>query len=200
MTFGESTDAACGPGDVWAEHFAAPVPMGGVNWDAYTHEELHDMLWREADVADVGTVAEEWRRHSAELAGQATELRDQQAALRAGWEGDAAELAGAGLGELADRLDTISAHSPVTDFVFLQRGEENFGKDAALQSRHAQHATGGGPMNTFDVEPDPPCRSTRSSACRCGRWTACGTRRAPHSTSRHCAAWAWRCTPATAAT
>ncbi|WP_158844078.1 WXG100 family type VII secretion target [Saccharothrix deserti] len=110
-TVGESADAAGGPGDVWAEYFAAPVPTGGVNWDAYTHEELHDMLWQDADVADVGTVAEQWRRHSVELAAQAAELRDQQAALRAGWEGEAAELAGTALGELADRLDAIGAHA-----------------------------------------------------------------------------------------
>ncbi|WP_223839064.1 alpha/beta hydrolase [Saccharopolyspora pogona] len=53
------------------------------------------------------------------------------------------------------------------------------------------------------VLPESACRRwppRRSSGRRCGRWTGYGTRRARPSTSNRCAAWAWPCTPATAAT
>src|SRR5690242_16826088 len=52
---------------VWAQFFAAPVPPGATNWNAYTHQQLYDMLWQGADVGDVGTVAAEWGRHSSAL-------------------------------------------------------------------------------------------------------------------------------------
>jgi len=90
---------------------STPPVAGGTNWEAYTHEELHGMLWQDADVADVSAVAEEWRKHSAALADHAVALREQQTALKGTWEGEAADLAVTRLGDLADRVDDISAHA-----------------------------------------------------------------------------------------
>ncbi|MDX8148939.1 hypothetical protein SK854_42950 [Lentzea sp. BCCO 10_0061] len=82
--------------------------MSGINWEAYSHEELHRMLWQDADVADVSTVAEEWTRHRAALDAHAEVLREQRAALVDGWAGAAAEEAAARLGALAERVEKIS--------------------------------------------------------------------------------------------
>lgn len=81
--------------------------MSGINWEAYSHEELHRMLWEDADVADVSAVAEEWTRHRAALAAHAEVLREQRAALTEGWTGAAAEEAAARLGALAERIEKI---------------------------------------------------------------------------------------------
>ncbi|WP_434442997.1 hypothetical protein [Lentzea sp. E54] len=83
-------------------------PPGEINWEAYSHEELHRMLWQDADVADVSTVADEWTRHRAALDAHAEVLREQRAALLEGWKGAAAEEAGARLGALAERIEKIS--------------------------------------------------------------------------------------------
>ncbi|MGW6442908.1 hypothetical protein [Lentzea sp. NPDC055074] len=82
--------------------------MSGINWEAYSHEELHRMLWQDADVADVSAVAGEWTRHRAALAAHAEVLRDQRAALTEGWTGAAAQEAAARLGALAERIEKIS--------------------------------------------------------------------------------------------
>ncbi|WP_330274621.1 hypothetical protein OG205_02695 [Lentzea sp. NBC_00516] len=82
--------------------------MSGINWEAYSHEELHRMLWQDADVADVSTVAEEWTRHRAALDAHAEVLREQRTALLDGWAGAAAEEASARLGALAERVEKIS--------------------------------------------------------------------------------------------
>ncbi|MEV6711017.1 hypothetical protein AB0M48_03140 [Lentzea sp. NPDC051208] len=81
---------------------------GEINWEAYSHEELHRMLWQDADVADVSTVADEWTRHRAALVAHAEVLREQRAALLDGWTGAAAEEAAARLGALAERIGKIS--------------------------------------------------------------------------------------------
>jgi hypothetical protein len=86
------------------EHYSP----GGTNWAAYTHEELHGMLWEDADVTDVSAVADEWGRHSEALSDHATALRKQQAALTSDWQGEAADVAAARLGALADRIDEIA--------------------------------------------------------------------------------------------
>jgi hypothetical protein len=98
-----------------------PVPSFGpavivflvdaINWEAYSHEELHRMLWQDADVADVSTVADEWTRHRAALDTHAEVLREQRAALLDGWHGDAAEEAAARLATLAERIEKISEFS-----------------------------------------------------------------------------------------
>jgi len=82
--------------------------VSGINWEAYSHAELHRMLWQDADVADVSTVAEDWTRHRAALTAHAEVLRDQRAALLDGWTGAAAEEAAARLGALAERIEKIS--------------------------------------------------------------------------------------------
>jgi hypothetical protein len=66
------------------------------------------MLWQDADVADVSTVADEWTRHRAALDAHAEVLREQRAALLDGWSGAAAEEAAARLGALAERVEKIS--------------------------------------------------------------------------------------------
>lgn len=83
-------------------------PSDDVNWEAYSHEELHRMLWQDADVADVSTVADEWTRHRTALSTHAEVLREQRTALLGDWHGPAAEEAAARLGALADRIEKIS--------------------------------------------------------------------------------------------
>jgi hypothetical protein len=96
--------------DAWAEYFAGPVPPagGGVNWEAYSHDELYQMLWQDADVADVSTVATEWARHRVALTTHAEVLREQCAALRDSWQGPGADEAVSRLEALAARVEKIS--------------------------------------------------------------------------------------------
>ena len=96
--------------DAWAEYFAGPVPPaeGGVNWEAYSHDELYQMLWQDADVADVSTVATEWARHRTALTTHAEVLREQCAALRDSWQGPGADEAVNRLEALAARVEKIS--------------------------------------------------------------------------------------------
>jgi hypothetical protein len=96
---------------VWAEFFAAPAPPGATNWNAYSHEQLYQMLWQDADVGDVGAVAAEWGRHSTELTGYADALRREAAALRSNWQGRAAEQAADRLAELSDKVWTAGARA-----------------------------------------------------------------------------------------
>ncbi|GGU24367.1 hypothetical protein [Lentzea flava] len=83
-------------------------PPSEINWEAYSHEELHRMLWQDADVADVSKVADEWTRHRAALDTHAEVLREQRTALLDGWQGTAAEEAAARLTALAERIEKIS--------------------------------------------------------------------------------------------
>lgn len=96
---------------VWAEFFASPTPPGGTNWNAYSHEELYEMLWQDADVGDVGTVAAEWGRHSIALTEFAEALRGQRDELRSNWQGRAADLAADRLAELSDRIWSSGARA-----------------------------------------------------------------------------------------
>lgn len=81
---------------------------GEINWEAYSHQQLHQMLWQDADVGDVSTVADEWTRHREALSTHAAVLREQRAALLDGWHGAAAEEAAARLTTLAERIEKIS--------------------------------------------------------------------------------------------
>ncbi|MET9629591.1 hypothetical protein ABZX92_19220 [Lentzea sp. NPDC006480] len=85
--------------------------MDGINWEAYSHEELYRMLWQDADVADVSTVADEWTRHREALDTHAAVLKEQRAALLNDWQGAAAEEAAARLTKLAERIEKISEFS-----------------------------------------------------------------------------------------
>ncbi len=96
---------------VWAEFFGSPTPPGGTNWNAYSHEQLYDMLWQDADVGDVGAVAAEWGRHSTALTEYADALRGEAATLRSNWQGRAAELAADRLAELSDKIWNAGARA-----------------------------------------------------------------------------------------
>lgn len=96
---------------VWADFFGAATPPGDTNWNAYSHQQLYDMLWQNADVGDVSAVAAEWGRHSTALTGFADALRGQAAALRSNWQGKAAESAADRLAELSDRIWNVGARA-----------------------------------------------------------------------------------------
>lgn len=81
---------------------------GAVNWEAYSHDELYQMLWQDADVADVSAVATEWAQHRAALDTHAEVLREQRAAMLADWHGPAAQEAAGRLDTLAARVEKIS--------------------------------------------------------------------------------------------
>src|SRR4051812_8380296 len=71
--------------NVWEQATSVLVPEGRTNWSAYTHKQLHEMLFDDADVGDVSTIADAWGHHSTELASHADALRSQQNDLRANW-------------------------------------------------------------------------------------------------------------------
>lgn len=97
--------------DVWEGYFGVPIPPGGTNWNAYTHQQLYDMLWQGADPGDVSSVADAWGRHSSELADNADTLRAQQSTLRENWSGAAVHPATARLGQLGDQNAGIGARA-----------------------------------------------------------------------------------------
>ncbi|WP_084735370.1 hypothetical protein [Actinophytocola xinjiangensis] len=96
---------------VWAALFGASTVSGGTNWNAYSHQQLYDMIWKGADVGEVSAVAAEWGRHSVALAAFADELRREGAALRSNWQGRAADLAADRLDELSDRIWNTGARA-----------------------------------------------------------------------------------------
>lgn len=143
---------------VWAEFFGAPIPPGGTNWNAYTHEQLYQMLWGDdADVGDVSTVAAEWGRHSDALTEFADALRGQRDALLGNWQGRAAELAGDRLGELSDKVWNVGARAST-----VQKAANEAG-DALALARNTMptpppdpmtlmtSAVGAGPMNPVEA-------------------------------------------------
>jgi outer membrane lipoprotein SlyB len=109
--------------DVWEGYFGVPIPPGDTNWNAYTHQQLYDMLWQNADVADVGSVADQWDQHGAELTSQAGELRDRQATLRSTWTGDAADSATSALGRLGDQTQAIGTRASSVGQAARQAGD-----------------------------------------------------------------------------
>src|SRR5262245_23211802 len=66
------------------------------------------MLWQDADVADVSTVATEWAKHHAALTTHAEVLREQCAALRDSWQGPGADEAVRRLSTMAARVEKIA--------------------------------------------------------------------------------------------
>ncbi|AXB42798.1 WXG100 family type VII secretion target [Amycolatopsis albispora] len=97
--------------NVWEGYFGSPIPPGGTNWNAYTHEELYQMLWDNADVGEVSSMAAEWGRHGSELSEQGEELHTQRGTLRSNWSGGAAELAANRLGEIGDKSSDIGGRA-----------------------------------------------------------------------------------------
>ncbi len=124
--------------------------VDGINWEAYSHEELHRMLWQDADVADVSTVAEGWTRHRAALDTHAEVLREQRAALLEGWHGAAAEEAAARLAKLAERVEKISEFSAAG-----QKAAQD-AADALAAARAAMPAPDGTTMPAFAGLPTAP--------------------------------------------
>jgi hypothetical protein len=108
---------------VWAEFFGSPTPPGGTNWNAYTHQQLYDMLWQDADVGDVGTVAAEWGRHSTALTDFAEALRGQRDELQSNWQGRAADLAAERLAELSDKVWSAGARAGTVQKAAADAGE-----------------------------------------------------------------------------
>jgi hypothetical protein len=151
---GTLTDALDG---VWAAFFASPTPPGGTNWNAYTHEQLYQMLWQDADVGDVSTVAAEWGRHGSALTGFADALRGQRLAMQSHWEGQAAELATGRLGELSDRVWNSGARAGTVQKAVTDAG------DALALARNSMpppppdpltlmtSAVGAGPMSPLEA-------------------------------------------------
>jgi hypothetical protein len=116
---------------VWETFMGSPVPTSGTNWHAYTHEQLHRMLWHDADVADVSAIAAEWGRHGSELASHADTLRDQRSALQSNWSGQAAEVAADQLCELKDRTAGVGGRAGA-----VQQAAQDAG-DALAAARNA---------------------------------------------------------------
>ena len=125
--------------DVWEGYFGSPIAPGGTNWNAYTHQQLHDMLWDSADVGDVSAMAAEWGRHGSELADHATTLREQRGALQAHWTGEAASTAGDRLGALGNRTEDIGTRAGT-----MQQATQHAG-DALAVARNTMPAPPGDP-------------------------------------------------------
>lgn len=98
-----TTSLTDGLDGVWAAFFNAPIPPGGTNWNAYTHEQLFQMLWEDADVGDVSAMSAEWGRHGSALTELADALQSQVSVLLSNWQGQASGLAADRLAELSDR-------------------------------------------------------------------------------------------------
>lgn len=142
---------------VWAEFFGSPTPPGGTNWNAYSHEQLYRMLWEEADVGDVGAVADEWGRHSTALTGYADALRREADGLRSNWQGRAADLAADRLAELSDKIWNVGARAST-----VQKAAGDAG-DALAVARNtmpppppdpmtlATSSVGAGPLNPVEA-------------------------------------------------
>ena len=97
--------------NVWEGYFGSPIPPDGTNWNAYTHEELYRMLWDNADVGEVSSMAAEWGRHGSEMSDQGEELHTRRGALQSNWSGGAAELATTRLGEMGDQSSDIGSRA-----------------------------------------------------------------------------------------
>lgn len=126
--------------NVWEDFVGSPTPASGTNWNAYTHEQLHKMLWHDADVGDVSAVAAEWGRQGSELTAHADSLRKEQASLQSHWSGDAAKLAADQLGQLSDRTAGIGVRATA-----VQRAAQDAG-DALALARNTMPPPAGDPM------------------------------------------------------
>ncbi len=148
------TDALDG---VWAAFFTSPAPPGGTNWNAYTHEQLYNMLWEGADVGEVSAVAAEWGRHSSALTEFADALRSQGQALPSYWRGQSAELAEDRLLELSDRIWNVGARAGTVEKAANDAGEalalarKTMPKPPPDPMTLATSAVGAGPMNPLSA-------------------------------------------------
>jgi hypothetical protein len=125
--------------NVWEGYFGVPIPPGTTNWNAYSHQQLYDMVWQNSDVGDVSSMADEWGRHSNELADNANTLHTQQSALRENWTGAAAEPAANRIGDLRDRTSGIGTRAAT-----VQQSTQNAG-DALATARSTMPPPPGDP-------------------------------------------------------
>jgi hypothetical protein len=128
--------------DVWEGYFGVPTPPGDTNWNAYTHQQLYDMVWQHAEPADVGSVADQWDRHAAELSSQTDALRNGQTALGSMWDGAAADSATAALGRLGDQTAAIGTRATTVGQATRQAG------DALTLARNTMPKPLGDPLST----------------------------------------------------
>ncbi|GAA0535638.1 hypothetical protein GCM10011581_24890 [Saccharopolyspora subtropica] len=128
--------------DVWEGYFGSPIPPGGTNWNAYTHEQLYQMLWQNADVGDVSTMAAEWGRHSTELSDRADAMRQQRSAMQANWSSEAGALAADRLGEMGERAAGIS------DRAYTAQQATQEAADALAAARNAMPPPPGDPTGS----------------------------------------------------
>ncbi|TWF93393.1 hypothetical protein [Saccharopolyspora dendranthemae] len=108
---------------VWEGYFGAPIPPEGTNWNAYTHEQLYAMVWESADVTDVTGVADEWGRHSTELAGHADSLQRNRSAMQTHWSSESADAAGGRLGMIGDRTSGVGERASTVSHATQNAGD-----------------------------------------------------------------------------
>ncbi|MEV0051211.1 hypothetical protein AB0H34_12025 [Saccharopolyspora shandongensis] len=109
--------------NVWEGYFGSPIPPEGTNWNSYSHEQLYQMLWDNADVGDVSAVATEWGRHSSELTDHAESMRQQRTAMQTNWTSSSADLATERLGSIGERTDDISTRAATTQQATQEAGD-----------------------------------------------------------------------------
>ncbi|MBB4688366.1 WXG100 family type VII secretion target [Amycolatopsis jiangsuensis] len=109
--------------NVWEGYFGAPVPEGGTNWSAYTHDQLYRMLWDSADVGDVSTVAAEWQRHGSGMREHSDSLRAEQGSLRESWSGPAADRASGRLGTMGEHSSGVGDRASTVGHATQQAGD-----------------------------------------------------------------------------
>ncbi|MBE9375891.1 hypothetical protein IQ251_15680 [Saccharopolyspora sp. HNM0983] len=126
--------------NVWEGYFGSPIPPDSTNWNAYSHEQLHQMLWDNADVDDMSARATELGRHSTELTDHADSMRHQRSAMQANWHSSASELASNRLGMLEERTTDVSSRAGTA-----QQATQDAG-DALSVARNAMPPPPGDPI------------------------------------------------------
>jgi hypothetical protein len=92
-----------------------------VNWLAYDHRTLYDMINKGVDVASAGTVADGWRSLGSQLHDIKEQLRTAIEASADGWSGDSAQAARDGMRLIVDWADESSEHAQrVSDCIHTQ--------------------------------------------------------------------------------
>lgn len=109
--------------NVWEGYFGSPIPPEGTNWNAYTHEQLYAMVWENADVADVTGVADEWGRHSTELAGHADAMQRHRAEMGTHWTSESADAATSRLGRIGDRTSGVGERASTVSHAAQNAGD-----------------------------------------------------------------------------
>ncbi|WP_406692223.1 hypothetical protein REH65_10035 [Saccharopolyspora sp. ID03-671] len=128
--------------NVWEGYFGAPIPPEGTNWNAYTHEQLYAMVWENADAADATGIADEWGRHSTELAGHADAMHRQRSTMQQHWTSESADAATSALGLIGDRTSGVGERAST-----VSHATQNAG-DALSSARNSMPPPPGDPTGT----------------------------------------------------